>query len=95
MEKENLNLTYVENEELEDTTPRDVNARAKELVRLCEENGIPIFMAYYLANKGYKYRAVLPEELDNPDVSSEYGKFAAFLRIVMDFNKADYITNIK
>lgn len=96
MEKQNLNLEYVENEEMEDTSPREVNAKAKELLNTCKDADVPVFIAYYLAEKGYKYKALLPEEIMNQEKSltSEYGKFAAFLRVVMDFNKADYLPQI-
>lgn len=96
MNKENLKLNYVENEEMEDTSPREVNAKAKELLNLCKETDVPVFIAYYLAEKGYKYKALLPEEIMNPEknLTSEYGKFAAFLRVVMDFNKSDYLPQI-
>lgn len=96
MEKKTLELDYVENEEMEDTSPREVNAKAKELLNLCKESDVPVFIAYYLAEKGYKYKALLPEEIMDPkkNLTSEYGKFAAFLRVVMDFNKADYLPQI-
>lgn len=92
-----MNLVNMENMpdyEAEAPSVHEVNMQAKNLVKLCEVLGIPIFIAYYLVDKGYKYKALLPEEIENADVSSEYGKFAKFLRVVMDFNKEDYITKI-
>ena len=53
MEKKTLDLDYVENEEMEDTSPREVNAKAKELLNLCKEADVPVFIAYYLAEKHF------------------------------------------
>lgn len=56
MEKKTLELDYVENEEMEDTSPREVNAKAKELLNLCKEADVPVFIAYYLAEKDTNIR---------------------------------------
>lgn len=51
MEKKTLDLGYVENEEMEDTSPREVNAKAKELLNLCKEADVPVLSHIILRKK--------------------------------------------
>ena len=49
-----------------------------------------MFVAYYGPKKGYEYACVLPEDVDDQDVESEYGRFLKFFQVCIDFNKEDY-----
>lgn len=71
-----------------------INMAAKNLCRDCGDMGIPVFVAYYLPGKGYKYRATFPEEIATPEVQSQYGKFKEFLKVCIGFNKEDYFPKI-
>lgn len=71
-----------------------INMLSKDFIRKCEECGIPAFLAYYLPIKGYRYKAIFPEEIDNENVQSEYGKFNQFLKVCLGFNRKDYETTI-
>ncbi len=64
-----------------------------QVVKDCDKNGIPIFIAFYSPNEGYVYNGVLPEEIvsDEVDVSSQYGKFYAFLRTCIGYNKEEFL----
>lgn len=73
----------------------ELHMRVKNLCKYCEENGVPVFIAYYLAAKGYLYRGVFPEEINTEDVLSEYGKFKQFLKVCIGFNEEDYKPQIK
>lgn len=91
-----------EEDTLQDTTPvsesrrkinelyHRINIGARNFCKECERNGIPIFLAYFLPGKGYRYRAAFPEEIETESVKSEYGKFKQFLKVCIDFNKNDY-----
>ena len=73
----------------------EMHMRTKDLYRFCETHGIPIFIAYYLQNKGYQYKGLFPEEINTEEVLSEYGKFKQFLKVVIDFNEDYYKPQIK
>ncbi len=64
-----------------------------QMVKDARKNGIPIFIAYYSPTEGYVYNGAIPESITNPeaDVSSEYGKFNAFLRVCMGYNKEEFL----
>lgn len=65
-----------------------INAMCKE----AKKNGVPIFVAYYSPADGYVYNGVIPEEIEDvSDIKSEYGKFFAFLRICMNYNKEEFL----
>lgn len=72
----------------------NIKMAAKSFCRECENNNIPVFVAYYLPEKGYQYRATFPEEIGTPEVESEYGKFKEFLKVCIGFNKEDYFPHI-
>ena len=64
-----------------------------DMVKNAKENGVPMFIAYYSPTDGYVFNGVLPEEIINEDadVSSEYGKFNAFMRICMNYNREEFL----
>ena len=66
-----------------------VKIASNQLVKLAEENDIPIFIAYYDPKKGYQYNGVLPEELTSEDLQSQYERFYDFLEVCISFNKED------
>lgn len=66
------------------------NQIAKHYCKSLEELGIPVFTAYYVPQKGYRYKAIFPEEISNPELASEYKKFNEFLKVCIGFNKEDY-----
>ena len=66
-----------------------VKIASNQLVKLAEENKIPIFIAYYDPKKGYQYNGIFPEEVDSEDVTSEYKRFFEFLKVCISFNKED------
>lgn len=80
--------------ELDSFQQHSINMAAKAFCRTCTEQNIPVFVCYYIPGKGYKYRATFPEEIDTPEVSSQFGKFKEFLRVCIGFNKKDYLPNI-
>ena len=45
--------------------------------------------------KTLKGNFTLPEEIDKPEVESEFGRFKEFLRTCMAFNKEDFKPTIK
>lgn len=91
--------------EIKDFEQLSESDRRKQAVHLgklfckeCEQLGIPVFLALYLPEKGYRYRAVFPEEIAEEiasNVESEYGKFVNFLKVCTDFNKEDYFPGIQ
>ena len=65
------------------------NAIAKE----AKKQGVPFFAAYYSETEGYVFNGVLPEEIlePTPDVESQYGKFAEFMKTCMGYNKEEFL----
>jgi len=62
---------------------------SNQLIKLAEENKIPVFVAYYDPKKGYQYNGLFPEEIDSLDVTSQYNRFYEFLKVCVGFNKED------
>lgn len=71
-----------------------INVEANRFCKECKDAEIPVFVAYYLPQKGYKYKSVFPEEIETNELKSEYGKFKEFLKVCIDFNKEDYLPGI-
>lgn len=67
----------------------EIKIAANKIVKMGEENNIPVFVVYYDPKKGYQYNAVFAEELESPDLESQYGRFKDFLKICIGFNKQD------
>ena len=86
----NITQTEVTNE-----GPHKVLLAGKQFIKTAEEKGIPALAIYYIPGKGYKYQGILPQELENEEVSSEYDKFKEFLRLIIGFNKEDYLPPLK
>lgn len=85
-------LTNMTEELLPSDTKRAhaVKIATNQLVKLSEENNIPIFIAYYDPIKGYQYNGVLPEDCEkSEDLYSQYERFYKFLEICILFNKED------
>lgn len=61
------------------------------IVKECEENGIPIFIAYLGEHEGWVYNAVFPEEVGETE---EFGKFNDFLRIVIGWDREKALKQI-
>lgn len=73
----------------------NIRIAANQLVKECQDAGIPMFFAYYLPDKGYQYAAMFPEEMpDRENLKSEHNKFKKFLQVIIDFNKEDYMTQL-
>lgn len=72
-----------------------VKIEVNNLMKIAEENKIPIFISYYAPGKGYVYDGLFPEEIESPDLYEQYGKFMKFLKVCIDFNKDDYKPVIK
>lgn len=72
-----------------------INAFTKKF----EELGIPVFIAAYTGESGkldgYVYDAVLPEEIGTEKCESQYQRFMQFIKVVIDFNKEDYMPYVK
>lgn len=66
-----------------------VKIATNQLVKLAEDNEIPIFIAYYDPKRGYQYNGIFPEEIENSDAESQYGRFMEFLKVCISFNKED------
>lgn len=94
-----VTLSEVSNEEELKGSPvkraHDVKIGVNNLVKIAEESNIPIFIAYYAPGKGYVYDGLFPEELEEEDLKSQYGKFMKFLKVCIDFNRQDYKPIIK
>lgn len=67
-----------------------IKIATNQFIKLANEQDIPVFVAYYVPKKGYEYACVLPEDVDDQDVESEYGRFLKFFQVCIDFNKEDY-----
>lgn len=87
---------FSDNTDIKDLRKRvhNIKISSNQLVRLAEESKIPIFIAYYDPEKGYQYNGLFPEEIDSPDVDSEWYKFYEFLKVCISFNKADLIPQL-
>ena len=70
-------------------TPHDLNIKTRSIVKECEALGIPIFISYFLPGKGFKHKAVLPEEVNVDDEEVKI-KFKRFLQAVINYDKEDY-----
>lgn len=66
-----------------------VKIATNQLVKLAGENDIPIFIAYYDPRRGYQYNGLFPEEIESPDVMSQYERFMDFLKVCISFNRED------
>jgi len=78
-------------------TNHDFNIKIRNLVKECEDAKIPIFVAYYLNDKGFKYRATLPQEVGITEIENKEvcNKFKKFLQVVMNYDKNDYLPNFE
>lgn len=66
---------------------------ANALYKECLRQDVPMFLAYYLEEKGYQYKALLPGECkENGHVPKEDEKFLDFLRTVRGFDKKNFVT---
>ena len=74
------------------TYEHDLRININRMVKECEENDIPIFIAYFGEHEGWVYNAILPEETSHTE---EYGKFNKFLAIVIDWDKEEELAQIK
>ena len=83
----NEHISNIEEKEEVGAPYHVINMEIKRLCQKCEENSIPIFIAYFLKGRGYKYRSIFPEEIGTESVQSEYGKFKEFLKVCIGFNK--------
>lgn len=84
-----------ENIEMDNNIYHEINLEAKNFYKKCFRNNVPVFISYYIPNKGYQYRTAFPEEIGTEEVASQYGKFKKFLQICIDFNKKDYEPQIQ
>lgn len=73
------------------TYEHDLRINVNRMIKECEENDIPIFIAYFGEHEGWVYNAIFPEETSR---ESEYGKFNKFLAIVMDWDKEEALSQI-
>lgn len=82
------NVTNI-NEEIVTESQRThaIKIGSNQLVKVAEENKVPIFIAYYDPKKGYQYNGLFPEEIEADDLSSEYHRFFEFLKVCISFNK--------
>lgn len=72
-----------------------VRIASNQLVKQCQDAGIPMFFCFYLPEKGYQYAAIFPEEMPERDnLKSQNHKFKRFLQAVIDFDKKQYMTHI-
>lgn len=74
------------------TYEHDLRININRIVKECEENDIPIFVAYYGEHEGWVYNAVFPEETGH---ETEAKKFNKFLAIVIDWDKESALTKVK
>ena len=65
------------------------------LVKQGEAANIPVFTAFRDPKAGYVYNALFPEEIDDPAMEKDYGKFTRFLKVCSDFNKEDFRPSIR
>lgn len=72
-----------------------VKIATNQLVKIAEDNDIPIFIAYYDPSRGYQYNGIFPEEIGTPDIASQYDRFLEFLKVCIGFNKEDNIPTIR
>ena len=66
------------------TYEHDLRITINRLVKECEENDIPIFVAYLGEHEGWVYNAIFPEETSHEE---ETGQFSEFLATVIDWNQ--------
>ena len=83
------------NENTTDNAPHNIKIAVNHLIKTAKEMEVPIFIAYKDPEKGYTYNGVFPEELDDPTMTAEYGKFTQFMKVCSDFNKSDFKMQVK
>lgn len=86
-----------ESEELkeqESTAIKKIKKMANDLTAEAEKSEIPILVVYFDPQKGYQYKAVLPEQFNTPEMRKEYGKFNKFLQVCIDLNEGMPIAQI-
>lgn len=67
----------------------NIKIRTNRFIKEAKEDGIPVFVAYYLPETGYRYGVVLPEDCGEP-FKSECEKFVEFAKVCIGFNKTAF-----
>lgn len=87
---EETEKTKAEDTEKRKDPAHDVRILLNNLTKICESENIPFFVAFYTEKNGYEYRGLFPEEIDERNMESQWGRFPKFLETVIGFNKEDY-----
>lgn len=73
------------------TYEHELRININRMIKECEENDIPIFVAYLGEHEGWVYNAIFPEETSHDE---ETGKFTEFLATVIGWNKEKSLKQI-
>lgn len=78
-----------------DEAHHNIKITTNQLIKHCKNAEIPMFLTYYIPGTGYVYQGLFPEDIDTPNVESEFGRFVEFLKTCVKFNQEDYKPVIK